>query len=110
VNYSNQVFNKSIEFMVLPYFLWSMTLTLQAPAVVADQTRLTVATALDQLQPIDIPFDWAGRMNSQLRPISWMGMVFLPLLIPSILCLVSKFPCLRSVSLGVSHACSFTTR
>jgi hypothetical protein len=70
----------------------------------------TVATALNQLEPIDGAFDRARRMNSQLRPISWMAMVFLPLPIPSILCQVSIFLFLRSASLGVSHACFFTTR
>jgi hypothetical protein len=70
----------------------------------------TIATALDQLQPIDIAFDRPSRMNRQLYPITWMGMVFLPLPILSILCLVNSFPFSHSASLGVSHACFFLTR
>lgn len=69
----------------------------------------SVHLALNELQSRNLALDLASRMNSQLRPISWMRMVFLPLPIPSIRCQVNCFPFLHSTSLGVSHACSFTT-
>jgi hypothetical protein len=68
------------------------------------------AGLVDELPSRNLALALARRMNAQLRPISWMGMIFLPLPIPSILCQVSSFPFARSISLGVSRACFFTTR